>query len=70
MNAASVGVASQAAQTVGGAAVNYNCVQFWDGSLGGVGNIGDDPLPVDPDGADGMLGTDDDDLHLADVSPI
>ena len=27
----------------GVADVNYNCIQDWTGSLGGVGNIGEDP---------------------------
>jgi len=28
--------------------INYSCVQGWTGTLGGTGNIGDDPLFVDP----------------------
>ena len=39
----------------------------WDGA--GEGNFDADPLFVDPDGADGVPGTDDDDLHLLPASP-
>ena len=49
--------------------INYSCIQGWTGNLGGFGNIGDDPLFVDPVGPDGIPGTLDDDLHLADGSP-
>jgi predicted outer membrane repeat protein len=35
----------------------------------GFGNLGSNPLFVDPDGADGVLGTLDDDLHLGTGSP-
>ncbi|MCK5172635.1 MAG: hypothetical protein KAR47_04540, partial [Planctomycetes bacterium] len=37
------------------AALNYSCIQGWTGALGGVGNIGDDPLFVraSDDGGDG-----------------
>jgi len=64
------GSQSQAAQIfVEQALVNHSCVQGWTGSLGGVGNIGDnpldDPLFADPDGADGIAGTADDDLRLS-----
>jgi hypothetical protein len=55
--------------TATGADVNYSIVQGWDGSLGGVGNSGLDPLFVDPDGADGIFGTEDDDLRLSPDSP-
>ncbi len=50
-------------------AVNYSCIEGLTGTLGGVGNIGDDPLFVDPLGADGIPGTEDDDLHLGAGSP-
>jgi hypothetical protein len=30
-------------------AVNYSCISNWDGSLGGIGNFGDDPM-LDADG--------------------
>ncbi len=49
--------------------VNYCCVEGWTDTLGGIGNIGDDPLFVDPDGPDGIPGTEDDDLHLSPGSP-
>ncbi len=49
--------------------VNYCCIQGWTGGLGGTGNLGDDPLLTDPDGADNIPGTGDDDLHLQPGSP-
>jgi hypothetical protein len=53
----------------GPVAVNNCLIQGLDGSLGGEGNISSDPLLADPDGIDGILGTDDDDLHLTRKSP-
>jgi hypothetical protein len=38
-------VAAHGAET---SVVNYCCIQGWTGSLGGIGNIDDDPLFVDP----------------------
>lgn len=49
--------------------INYSCVQGWTGGLGGVGNMGLDPLLADPDGPDDVPGTADDDLHLLPGSP-
>lgn len=49
--------------------VNYNCIQGLTGGLGGVGNIGLDPLFVDSDGEDNVVGTPDDDLRLVTTSP-
>ncbi len=49
--------------------VDYSCIQGWDGSLGGVGNIGADPRFRDPPGVDGVAGTADDDLRLGPGSP-
>ena len=49
--------------------VNYSCVQGWSGSLGGWGNIGDDPNFVDPNGPDGIVGTEDDNVRLSADSP-
>ncbi len=49
--------------------VNYSCVEGLTGDLGGTGNIGADPLFVDPDGKDDIPGTEDDDLHLLSGSP-
>jgi len=48
---------------------NHNCIEGWTGSLGGTGNIGLDPLFVDPAGQDGILGTLDDDVRLRAGSP-
>jgi hypothetical protein len=50
-------------------AINFSLVQNLTGGLGGVGNIGGDPLLADHDGADGMVGTGDDDVRLATGSP-
>ena len=49
--------------------VNYCCIQGWSGKLGGVGNFGDDPLFIDPDGPDNRIGTEDDNLRLKPGSP-
>jgi len=46
---------------------SYSCIQGWTG--GGVSNIADNPLFVDPDGADEILGTQDDNLRLLPHSP-
>jgi len=60
----------RSAQMHGGTpVVSYCCIQGWSGSLGGISNIGDDPLFADADGADGVVGTDDDDLRLLPGSP-
>jgi hypothetical protein len=40
----------------------------WTGALGAAGNIGDDPLFVDADGPDDIVGTDDDNLRLSPIS--
>jgi len=61
---------SESAQIKGGSPeVNYCCIQNWTGDLGGTGNIGDDPEDdpqyADPDGADDVPGTVDDDLSLS-----
>ena len=45
--------------------INHSCVEGWNGSYGGVGNIGDDPQFVDPDG-DRIFDTD---LRLCTNSP-
>ncbi|UCG15617.1 MAG: hypothetical protein JSV19_10015, partial [Phycisphaerales bacterium] len=62
------------AQLSGPAFLNYSCVQGWTDSLGGTGNLGDDPLFVrsPDDGGDGWgVGGNDDygDLHLLPGSP-
>ena len=55
------------------AVVAHSCVQDDDPDDGnaytGTGNIDDDPQFVDPDGADDLVGTEDDDLHLYASSP-
>jgi hypothetical protein len=50
--------------------IDYNNIQGWTGALGGTGNIGDDPLFVDPDGPDDIVGTLDDDLRVLRFSPV
>ena len=64
------------AQISGSATVMYTCIQDTDPNdasipRGGAanGNIDDDPLFADPDGADNILGTPDDDLTLLSGSP-
>ncbi len=42
-------------QISGVSSIDYSCVEGWTGDLGGVGNIGDDPLFVDPDAGDCRL---------------
>ena len=64
---AGTGLTSQV--TGGEATMAYSCVQGWTEAVGGVGNTGDDPVFVDPLGADGAAGTTDDDLHLSAGSP-
>ena len=50
----------------GDATVTYSCIQ--DGETG-AGNIDLDPMFVDADGADDLIGTEDDDWHLLASSP-
>jgi len=47
----------------------YTCIQGWTGILGGVGNHGLDPMFIDPDGGDDVIGTLDDNLRLLSGSP-
>lgn len=49
--------------------VNHSCISGLDGSLGGLGNFDSDPLFFDPDGADDVLGTEDDLYTLRAFSP-
>lgn len=49
--------------------LNFSCVQGWTGAFGGEGNIGADPRFKDATGADGQVGTEDDDLRLPSGSP-
>jgi hypothetical protein len=53
----------------GAADVDYSCIEGLTGSLGGAGNIGDDPRFVDPDGPDNIVGSEDDNLRLLVGSP-
>ncbi len=49
--------------------INYSIVQGWTGTIGGVGNSGDDPRLLDSHGPDGIAGTLDDDPRVAYGSP-
>ncbi len=44
--------------------VNYSCIEGLTGALGGTGNIGDNPLLMDVDGVDDVVGTKDDNLRI------
>ncbi len=60
----------QIATVFGGAvSVNYCDLQGWTGSLGGIGNVGADPLFVDADGSDDTPGTEDDNFRIQAGSP-
>ncbi|MCK4658281.1 MAG: hypothetical protein KAV82_02060, partial [Phycisphaerae bacterium] len=48
--------------------ISHSCIQGLD-TFAGNNNIGDDPLFVDADGPDDIVGTEDDDLHLPGSSP-
>ncbi len=50
--------------------VNYSLIDGLTGTLGGVGNLDIDPLFVDIDGPDDIMGTVDDDLRLRPISPL
>jgi predicted outer membrane repeat protein len=61
---------SEAAQLGGTPTVSYSCVEGWSGLLGGVGNHGDSPAFVDPNGPDGDPGSwGDNDYRLLLTSP-
>lgn len=51
------------------ASVNYSIIDGLTGGLGGVGNLGSDPLFIDDLGPDGIYGTTDDNLGLMFGSP-
>ncbi|KPK78130.1 MAG: hypothetical protein AMJ79_00740 [Phycisphaerae bacterium SM23_30] len=53
----------------GAPTIEYSCLQGWTGGWGGPGNIGTDPMFVDPDGLDDILGNLDDNLRLQVTSP-
>lgn len=60
----------EGAQVLGGQpVVGYCCIEGLTGELGGVGNIGADPMFVNAVGLDGIPGTPDDDLQLRPCSP-
>lgn len=65
---------AQIVNTASMTTVHHTCIEGWTGVLGGVGNIGDDPLFLrdpDPGPDETWNGTDDDygDLHLEASSP-
>ncbi len=60
----------ESAQFGGYTNINYCCVQGWTGDWGGTGNTGGNPRLLDPDGADNISGTADDDLRVASGSPV
>jgi len=68
-----IGITGQAAQiAVAPTALltlSSSCLEGLDGALGGIGNIGDNPLFTLMLGADGVKGTLDDDLRLTSASP-
>ena len=49
--------------------INHTLVEGWTGTLGGVGNTGEDPQFADADGPDGIFGTADDRPFLLPGSP-
>lgn len=63
------GESSQISWLVQAPEVAYSLVQGWTGQLGGTGNFSADPLFLDADGFDNVLGTLDDDLRLEAASP-
>ena len=60
---------NETAQVTGIVVPNFNTIQNWTGGLGGVGNHGLDPMFIDADGPDDVIGTEDDDLRLQAGSP-
>ncbi|UCG87949.1 MAG: right-handed parallel beta-helix repeat-containing protein, partial [Gemmatimonadota bacterium] len=64
------GGSDEPAQIVGGSpTLNHCVVQAWTGVLSGTATHGADPLFVDADGADDVVGTEDDNLRLLGGSP-
>jgi parallel beta-helix repeat protein len=60
----------ESAQIDGGTPnINYCCVQSWTGMWNGMGNICKNPLFVDCDGDDNIVGNEDDNLRLLQNSP-
>lgn len=68
-NADSLG-GGETSQIGGAADIRYSCVDGWSGGFGGVGNTGANPAFVDADGADNVIGTDDDNLRLTPASAL
>jgi hypothetical protein len=66
-------MAPSSPEIYGSPSVTYSCIQDDhpdDGKVyTGEGNIDDDPLLVDADGPDGVVGTEDDDVRLQGDSP-
>ena len=64
-------VVDQASQLSSAAAIaiNHSCISGWNGSLGGAGNSGADPLFANELGVDEIEGTEDDDFTLLSGSP-
>jgi len=60
---------SQIYSALTSASASYNCIQGVPTTILGTANIDLDPLFVDADGADDVVGTIDDDLHLQSTSP-
>lgn len=58
------GEGGQIRKVSGTLSLNYSLVQGLTGALGGVGNVGGDPLFVDADGPDNVAGTPDDNLRV------
>ena len=50
--------------------VNYSVLHNWLDRIDGVGNVDVDPLFVDADGPDDVVGTEDDNLRLSSLSPV
>jgi len=76
IDSSGTGLSAQITTFTGGPAVHYSCIQDDDPDdesipFGGEGNnnIDDDPLLVDPNGSDGIIGTEDDHLRLSPGSP-
>ncbi|UCC21671.1 MAG: right-handed parallel beta-helix repeat-containing protein, partial [Planctomycetota bacterium] len=63
-NSDSSGVTESAQIAGSGTVVNYSCIEGLTGALGGTGNIDDNPLLMDVDGLDDIVGTEDDNLRI------
>jgi hypothetical protein len=59
----------EAAQMGGSLSIQFSVVQGWTGTRSAVGMLATDPRLLDPVGADGVIGTFDDDLRPACLSP-